>query len=237
MAVLFPTSNPNAYDSGIRGRDDSLIGSGPPGRSIMGPGHGGGFNGCRALILDPSLTGRRMLHDILVDLRCKHVVSVSMVDDAWAELRRGGINTVFLDWSSELDAPAVLRMLRSPSGPERYVPVVVVASYNGVDDVLRARDAGATEFMLRPFSKEVVASRLRAIVRVPRPYVESQDYFGPDRRRHHMKWPGLERRQRRRVADRRGRPDPTYGGPERRLERATELPSPLATARGSAHVQ
>lgn len=210
MAVLFP----NANSAGTR----------PVGRSNAGSAHGAGFAGCNALILDPGLSSRRLLHDILVDLHCGHVVSVSMIDDAWAEMRKGGVNVMFLDWSTDMDAPGVLRMLRSPSGPERYVPVVVVASYNGIDDVMRARDAGATEFMLRPLSKEVVASRLRAIVRVPRPFVESENFFGPDRRRHHVEWSGLERRLRPHLADRRARRDPTYDGPERRLERASTPP-------------
>lgn len=209
MVVLFPSDN---------------INGGAIGQSIMGanrtPGYG--FTGCHALIVDPSLSSRRLLHDILVDLRCSHVASVSMIDDAWAELRKGGINVVFLDWSSEMDAPAILRMLRAPASPERYVPVVVVASYSGIEDVLTARDAGATEFMLRPFSKEVAASRLRAIVRMPRHFVESDNFFGPDRRRHHLRWQGLERRQRPHRADRRTRPDPTYPGPERRLAPPTE---------------
>lgn len=222
MAVIFPDAN------------------GAVGQSIMGParGPGIGFSGCRALIIDPSLSSRRLLHDILMDLHCAQVAGVSNLDDAWGELRKGGINTVFLDWSGDMDAPGILGMLRAPVSPERYVPVVVVASYNGVEDVLRARDCGATEFMLRPFSKEVVASRLRAIVRMPRPYVESDSFFGPDRRRHHLKWDGLERRQRRHMADRRGHADPTYGGPERRLERvvAPAEPLPLATARGSDHL-
>lgn len=209
--VLFPTGN--ARDGG-------------PGQSIMGANRGIGFSGCHALVLDPSLSSRRLLHDILVDLRCAHVVSVSKLDDAWAELRKGGINVVFLDWSTDMDALGLLHMLRAPASPERYVPIVVVASYNGIDDVLRARDSGATEFMLRPFSKEVVASRMRSIVRMPRPFVESDNFFGPDRRRHHLDWPGLERRQRRHVADRRARPDPTYAGPERRLERVAVSPPP-----------
>lgn len=193
--------------------------------SSMGPSRGIGY-GCRALILDPSLSNRRLLHDILNDLRCDHVVSVAMLDDAWGELRKGGVNVFFLDWSPDLDAPGILHMLRAPGSPQRYVPVVVVASYNGIDDVARARDAGATEFMLRPFSKEVVSSRLRAIVRMPRLYVESNDYFGPDRRRHHQAWSGLERRRDLRLADRRAIADPTYLGPERRLERVAMPPLP-----------
>lgn len=201
---------------------------GTAGKSILGNTGDIGFRGCHALVLDPSLTGRRLLHGMLADLRCNPVVSVSMIDDAWAELRRGGINVVFLDWSSTLDATAVLRLLRSPASPERYVPVVVVASYNGVEEVVRARDAGANEFILRPFSKEVVASRLRAIVRMPRPFVASDNFFGPDRRRRHAKWDGQERRQRRHMADRRTYLDPTYGGPERRLNRvAARAVAPL----------
>jgi CheY-like chemotaxis protein len=205
------------------------------------------FSHVRALILDPSLSNRRLLHDILNDLHCRTVTGFALLDDAWGELRKGGINCMFLDWSNETDAPNILQMLRGPGSPERYVPVVVVASYSGIDDVTRARDCGATEFMLRPFSKEVVASRLRAIVRLPRLFVESETFFGPDRRRHHQQWSGLERRQRPHYADRRASHDPGYQGPERRLQpegapppRATLRPLspqgvvPMSTSQGSA---
>lgn len=205
---------------------DTLIRRIAPEISLMSVGRGIGFSGCRALILDPSLANRRLLHDILVDLHCDRVTSFGQIDDAWAELGKGGTNAVFLDWSQSIDAPGLLRVLRGPTSPERYVPVVVVASYGGPGDVMRARDSGATEFMLRPFSKEVVASRLRAIVKVPRPFVESDSYFGPDRRRHHGQWDGDERRQRAHRADRRAGSDIRYGGPERRLERSANPPPP-----------
>lgn len=205
---------------------DSLIRRMGPEVSLMSMGRGNGFSGCRALIIDPSLNNRRLLHDMLVDLHCDRVVSVPQLDEAWAELGKGGINAVFLDWSDAIDAPGVLRLLRGPASPERYVPVVVVASYGGPQDVMRARDAGATEFMLRPFSKEVVAGRLRAIVKAPRPFVASDTYFGPDRRRHHLAWDGSERRSQIRRADRRGGDDARYAGPERRLERSANPPPP-----------
>lgn len=182
------------------------------------PAHSNEFGACRALILDPHLNSRRLLHDILADLHCGRVTSFGQPEDAWEALDKGGFNIFFIDWSEDQDAIGLLRQLRSPDSLERFVPAVVIASYSGVEDVTRARDAGANEFILRPYSAEVVARHLRALARLPRPFVEAGNFFGPDRRRHRQQWAGQERRrQAAGRADRRRGADPDYRGPERRL--------------------
>jgi two-component system chemotaxis response regulator CheY len=60
--------------------------------------------------------------------------------------------------------------------------------------VLAARDAGANEFMAKPFSVKGVAKRLEEVIRRPRPFIRSSVYFGPDRRRKIEEFTGEERR-------------------------------------------
>ncbi|HTH18136.1 MAG TPA: response regulator [Magnetospirillum sp.] len=201
--------------------------------AVMIPARNSDFGACRALILDPHLNSRRLLHDILADLHCGRVTGVGQADDAWEALEKGGYNVFFIDWSNNLDAIELLHMLRSPECVERYVPTVVLASYNGIEDVVRARDAGANEFILRPFSADVIARHLRGLSRAPRRFIESSDFFGPDRRRHRLDWKGLERRRQGpdRRADRRSLSDPTYSGPERRLT-PTSIIAPLPHGEG-----
>jgi DNA-binding response OmpR family regulator len=49
--------------------------------------------------------------------------------------------------------------------------------------VLRARDAGVTEFLCKPISAKGLYQRILNVVVNPRPFVQTKDYFGPDRRR------------------------------------------------------
>jgi DNA-binding response OmpR family regulator len=49
--------------------------------------------------------------------------------------------------------------------------------------VTEARDAGVTEFVVKPITAKAVFDRIQAVIMRPRPFVKTDDYFGPDRRR------------------------------------------------------
>ena len=63
------------------------------------------------------------------------------------------------------------------------VPVVLVTGYSALQRVAEARDAGVTEFLVKPFSANDLAKRIAYVINKPRDYIDSDDYFGPDRRR------------------------------------------------------
>ena len=190
------------------------------------------FSGCRTLIVDPFLATRRLLCDMVRTLGVG-AADACAAHQAAAMLDAGPWNVVFVDWSTANDAAAFLAGLRDGANRHRFLPVVVVSSWPDVDHVCYARDTGATEYMLKPFSLEVVMSRLRSIVQAPRLFVEAAPFFGPDRRRrrvavasehrtHHnwrnadrrrlaVAWPGPERRQSR----------PGFHTAERRASRRT----------------
>jgi two-component system chemotaxis response regulator CheY len=48
---------------------------------------------------------------------------------------------------------------------------------------MQARDAGVTEFLVKPFTARDLYRRLYQIIERPRQFVRSEDFFGPDRRR------------------------------------------------------
>lgn len=180
----------------------------------------GDFEGCHALILEPWMGNRRLLREMLRELGCPSVQDTSKPREAWETIYRGGVNLLFIDWSGDIDAVDFLRELRHTDNPKRFVPVVVMTAYCGAEHVTRMRDVGATEFMLRPFSQEVVASRLRSIVRMPRLFIKTGDFFGPDRRRRRLDVPQERRTHENWHSGDRRRGSSTYAGKERRQGRA-----------------
>ena len=52
--------------------------------------------------------------------------------------------------------------------------------------VVEARDAGVNEFLAKPISAKALYQRFASIIDNPRPFIRTQDYFGPDRRRQNM---------------------------------------------------
>jgi len=49
--------------------------------------------------------------------------------------------------------------------------------------VYEARDAGVTEFVVKPITAKAVLDRMQAVIFHPRAFVKTDGYFGPDRRR------------------------------------------------------
>ena len=49
--------------------------------------------------------------------------------------------------------------------------------------VYEARDAGVTEFVVKPITAKAILDRIHAVIMRPRDFVKHESYFGPDRRR------------------------------------------------------
>ena len=62
--------------------------------------------------------------------------------------------------------------------------------------VVGARDAGVTEFLVKPISAKALYERIFNVIANPRPFIKTKTYFGPDRRRTvNQNYVGPERRK------------------------------------------
>jgi CheY-like chemotaxis protein len=104
---------------------------------------------------------------------------------------------------SDLVMPAVsgqhlLQWIRDDkASPNRFMPFILISGAADRVNVEAARDRGVSEFISKPFSVEVVYKVLQRLIDVPRQFVTTQNYFGPDRRRSSKAGPpgGTERRK------------------------------------------
>ncbi|MDW3207549.1 MAG: response regulator [Alphaproteobacteria bacterium] len=113
------------------------------------------------------------------------------------ELQTSTVDVLMVDWDMEpMNGIELTRFIRMhPDSPNRYLPVIIMTGHTEMSIVLKARDAGVTEFLAKPMTVRSMYQRIVSVIERPRPFVRSSDYFGPDRRR----------------ID-----DPNYSGPERR---------------------
>jgi CheY-like chemotaxis protein len=161
---------------------------------VMGRPAATEFRDFKVLVLDPFVQTRRLLTDILIrDMRVGDVQPVTSTADALEKLHGGGQNLLFTDWSGELNALDLLRYIRSEESPDRFLPVVVTTGFNSYEAFQKALAAGATEFMLKPFTATAVETRLKSAAR-PRRFVDVANFFGPDRRRTTRDFTGSDRR-------------------------------------------
>ena len=94
-----------------------------------------------------------------------------------------------------VDGLMLLRWLRqTKASPNCFMPFMMFSSTSNREAVLAARDAGAHEFIAKPFSPEILSSHILALIDRPRPFIYCGSYFGPDRRREASRFDGADRR-------------------------------------------
>lgn len=107
------------------------------------------------------------------------------------------LDMVVLDWlMPDGNGGDVLRWMRKHKSQYiQFLPVVVCSAYTDTDIVFKSRDAGANEVMVKPVSAQKIASRILHIIDHPRPFVQSPDFVGPDRRRRTATFEGEDKRK------------------------------------------
>jgi two-component system copper resistance phosphate regulon response regulator CusR len=90
---------------------------------------------------------------------------VGCPDAAAAEriLAEGGIEMVLLDWMLP-DEPGI-ELLRRWRARKDTTPVIMLTARDAVEDRIRALDAGADDYLVKPFQFEELLARVRAVLR------------------------------------------------------------------------
>jgi len=151
------------------------------------------------LVVEDTLPMLRLINAVLGSLGVRNICTALNGERAFEVFRKESPDIVIADWHMEpVDGIELTRLIRRDSlSPNRMVPIILITGFSAVPRVATARDAGVTEFMVKPFSANDMAKRLSYVINKPRDFIDAPEYFGPDRRR---------------------RRNPDYGGPFRREE-------------------
>ena len=160
----------------------------------------------KVLIVDDNHHMRVLLSEVLRAVGLQNIYEAGDGAEALQQMRAHPIDIVMTDLAMEpLDGIDFVRLLRnSPDSPNQMAPVIMITGHSTMRRISEARDVGVNEFLAKPLTARGVLDRLQKIIDHPRPYVRTDDYFGPDRRR---------------------KVDPNYDGPRRR---AADGPAPRA---------
>lgn len=82
-----------------------------------------------------------------------------------------------------VDGAAFTKAIRRSHFSCRQAPIIVASGQTKASDITAARDAGAHEFLRKPFSAVDLKRRIENVALKPRPWIEAVAYVGPDRRR------------------------------------------------------
>jgi len=116
----------------------------------------------RILIADDSAIARRVLETTLKKWGYE-VVSACDGTEAWDILQREDApKMAILDWSMPgLDGIEVCRKARS-HGPDDYVYVILLTARDEKEDMIRGMEAGADDYVVKPFDPHELKVRVRA---------------------------------------------------------------------------
>jgi two-component system copper resistance phosphate regulon response regulator CusR len=79
------------------------------------------------------------------------------------ELAAGGIEAVLLDWT--LPGISGIDLVTAWRAREDVTPVVMITARDAVDDRVWALNAGADDYLVKPFAFDELVARLRAVLR------------------------------------------------------------------------
>jgi DNA-binding response OmpR family regulator len=129
----------------------------------------------KILVVDDDLA----LSDVLAFTIRRAGFEVSSVHDGLSALEhfsRNGADLVVLDWGlPRLDGLEVCTRLRVESD----VPIIMLTVRDTDDNVIAALDAGADEYIVKPFSPRQLMARIRALLRRASKEVQEQLQAGP----------------------------------------------------------
>ncbi len=95
------------------------------------------------------------------------------------------VDLLITDWEMEpMNGISLLNYVRGAAdSPNPRLPIIMLTGKAQKTHVETARDAGMTEFVVKPFSVRTLCDRIILVVEHPRSFILSKNYVGPDRRR------------------------------------------------------
>lgn len=138
----------------------------------------------RVLILDPVPTSGKMMSEFLRDFGARQITLVSKTTGGLGVVGNVDPQLIITEYRGpDFDGVAFVRELRRSRLSQKTVPVILSTAEATVESIKGARDAGAHEFLRKPYAIKDLFRRVENVMLKPRDWIEAQMYVGPDRRR------------------------------------------------------
>ena len=143
-----------------------------------------GFGALRVLLADDNQHMRAIIVAVLKGIGIKNLREANDGAEALQILREWPADLAIVDFQMQpLDGVEFTHMVRnSADSRDPYLPIIMMTGFAERSRVVEARDAGVTEFVVKPVTARSIIDRINAVIFHPRPFIRTDDYFGPLRR-------------------------------------------------------
>lgn len=137
------------------------------------------------LIVDDMRPMLSLTKSILLTFGFSNIITAENGEDGYKKYCQHKPDFILTDWLMEpVDGLELTRMVRkNPDSPNPFTPIIMMTGFSSRLRVMKARDHGITEFLVKPFTAKDLYSRVFQIIERPRQFVSTEEFFGPDRRR------------------------------------------------------
>lgn len=143
------------------------------------------FSKLKVLVVEDVTPMRRLFMSVLKNLGVVDIEEAENGEIAFEKFSRNNHDIILTDWMMEPgDGLELTHNIRhSAESPNKMAPIILITGYSAWSRVETARDAGVTEFLIKPYTANDIAKRLAHVITHPRDFIETPKFFGPDRRR------------------------------------------------------
>jgi len=121
----------------------------------------------KVLVVDDSSTMRRIIVNTLARLGYKDVVQGADGVEAWEAMQANpDIGVVITDWN--MPNMNGLELVKKIRAEEKYIdiPIIMVTTEGGKAEVITALKAGVNNYIVKPFTPQVLKEKLQAVLGV-----------------------------------------------------------------------
>lgn len=138
------------------------------------------------LVADADVMGQNIVVQILIGFGARNIVRCDELDEVKRQLGVANFDLIIIDPSSfgPEGYDVISWMRRSLGPPNRHAPVLVATGHTAQNRIGQLRDVGANFIVSKPMSPAILLDRILWMSREKRPYIETDNYVGPDRRWH-----------------------------------------------------
>ncbi len=116
------------------------------------------------LIVDDYKTMLRIVRNLLQKLGFSDIDEAMDGTDALAKLKSRNYGLVISDWNMQpMTGYELLQKVRADDGL-KALPFVMVTAESKVENVVAARQAGVNNYIIKPFSAEVLKAKLKTVL-------------------------------------------------------------------------
>lgn len=156
----------------------------------------------RVLLADRDTRTATLVQRILFSFGFRRIDVVTSGEAALEMLRSKPFDLIITEWNmAPTDGVTLVKAIRQARDDNRIrrdIPIIMLTAQAEKDNVEEARDAGITEFIVKPFTAKTISQRIILVIDNPRAFIDAGDYVGPCRRRREALPEGIEERRGRR---------------------------------------